>query len=312
MNLFQVVAGFARKDFDKKSMVYVLLMAALCIFLNYHFHLYQQFIRTSYEAGHSLWVLPLYYFSFYMLGAIPVLVFRKRTDLLANPIFYLKSAFYIGIYGMTIGYYGYLDWPLEKLGCTSLETHFLYRCIYFSKSTIGPLLFLLLAKFTFDRYLSNFYGIGRSSAYIGRYLLLVACILPFVAAASFMPSFQVMYPVFKPWNYEPLFGLPDCGKVLLFDSCYSLHYVGVELAMRGALVIGMASLMGKDAVLPMAFMYCTLHFGKPLVETITSLFGGYILGALAYETKHIWGGILLHLGVAFGIDTAGILQHYLH
>ena len=311
MNLFQVVAGFVKKDFDKKSMAYILLMAALCIFLNYHFHLFRQYIRPTYLSGDSWWVFPLYYQSFYLLGAIPVLLFRKRYDLLANPVFYLKSMFYIGIYGLTIGYYGYLDWPFEKLGCSPLETKFLYRAFFFAKSTLGPLGFLVLAKLTFDRYLPNFYGIGRSSAYIGQYLFLVACILPFVAVASFMPSFQEMYPVFRPWEYEPLFGLSDAGKVLLFDSCYSLHYVGVELALRGALVIGMASLMGKDAVLPMAFMYCALHFGKPLGETVTSLFGGYILGALAFETKHIWGGILLHLGVAFGIDTAGILQHYL-
>ncbi len=36
-------------------------------------------------------------------------------------------------------------------------------------------------------------------------------------------------------------------------------------------------------------LYVALHYGKPAGETISSFFGGYILGVLAYQSKNIWG-----------------------
>lgn len=69
---------------------------------------------------------------------------------------------------------------------------------------------------------------------------------------------------------------------------YAWDFVSVELAFRGFLIIGMIKILGKGAVLPMAVTYAFYHFGKPAGETISSVFGGYILGiiALLYK-KHI-------------------------
>jgi membrane protease YdiL (CAAX protease family) len=82
----------------------------------------------------------------------------------------------------------------------------------------------------------------------------------------------------------------------------------VELAFRGFLVIGMARWLGTRAVLPMAVMYCVLHFGKPMGEAIASFFGGYILGVLALRSRSIWGGVVVHLGLAWMMEFAAYLQ----
>ena len=58
----------------------------------------------------------------------------------------------------------------------------------------------------------------------------------------------------------------------------------------------------------MVVCYASLHFGKPLGETIGSIFGGYILGVLALQTRSIWGGIIVHVGVAWLMDLAALLQ----
>jgi len=42
----------------------------------------------------------------------------------------------------------------------------------------------------------------------------------------------------------------------------------------------------------MVVAYASIHFGKPLGETIPSVFGGYLLGVLALYTRSIWGGLL--------------------
>ena len=51
-----------------------------------------------------------------------------------------------------------------------------------------------------------------------------------------------------------------------------------------------------------------LHFGKPLGECISSVFGGYILGVIALYSRNIWGGVVLHMGVAALMELAAFSQ----
>jgi hypothetical protein len=62
---------------------------------------------------------------------------------------------------------------------------------------------------------------------------------------------------------------------------------------------------GKDAILPMACFYCTIHFGKPLGECISSYFGGIILGIVVYNTRSVIGGLMVHLGIAWLMELGG-------
>jgi hypothetical protein len=64
---------------------------------------------------------------------------------------------------------------------------------------------------------------------------------------------------------------------------------------------------GKDCILPMALFYCTIHFGKPLGECISSYFGGIILGVVIYNTRTIFGGLIVHLGIAWLMELGGYL-----
>jgi membrane protease YdiL (CAAX protease family) len=82
----------------------------------------------------------------------------------------------------------------------------------------------------------------------------------------------------------------------------------VELFFRGFLVIGMVSMIGKKAILPMAVLYCFVHFGKPFGEALSSFFGGYILGVLAYYTRNVFGGLIVHLGIAYLMEILAFGQ----
>jgi hypothetical protein len=62
------------------------------------------------------------------------------------------------------------------------------------------------------------------------------------------------------------------------------------------------------AVLPMALFYCTVHFGKPMAECVSSLFGGLLLGIIALESRSIYVGVLLHLCLAWGLEIAAALH----
>jgi membrane protease YdiL (CAAX protease family) len=52
--------------------------------------------------------------------------------------------------------------------------------------------------------------------------------------------------------------------------------------------------------------YCMIHYGKPLPETFGAILAGLILGTIAMRTKSIWGGALIHIGVAMTMDVLAL------
>ncbi len=60
----------------------------------------------------------------------------------------------------------------------------------------------------------------------------------------------------------------------------------------------------------MVVLYAVCHFGKPVGETISSIFGGYLLGILAYKSRNVWGGVFVHVGVALFMELFGFYQMF--
>ncbi len=158
---------------------------------------------------------------------------------------------------------------------------------------IGTILYIIWN--VFDKKKQPFYGIKTRGIDWRPYGLMLLIMLPLVAAASTQPDFQAMYP--KLQSIE--------GNKLLFELSYGSDFITIELFFRGFLVLAFLKWAGKDAILPMACFYCTIHFGKPLGECISSYFGGMILGVIVYNTRSILGGLMVHLGIAWMMELAG-------
>lgn len=94
---------------------------------------------------------------------------------------------------------------------------------------------------------------------------------------------------------------------LLFEISYGIDFITIELFFRGFLVLAFIRYVGQDAILPMAVFYCSIHFGKPLAECISSFMGGLILGIIVYHTQSITGGLVVHLGIAWLMEIGGYL-----
>jgi len=94
---------------------------------------------------------------------------------------------------------------------------------------------------------------------------------------------------------------------LIYEISYGIDFFSIELFFRGFLVFAFVRYVGADAVLPMAVFYCSIHFGKPLFECISSFFGGMLLGIIAYRTQSILGGIMVHLGIAWMMEAGGYI-----
>ncbi len=93
---------------------------------------------------------------------------------------------------------------------------------------------------------------------------------------------------------------------MLYEAAYGAQFVALEFFFRGFLVHIPKRRFGALAVLVMVVPYCMIHFRKPLPETIGAILGGTVLGFASLRTGSIAGGILLHLGVAWGMDSLAL------
>ena len=72
----------------------------------------------------------------------------------------------------------------------------------------------------------------------------------------------------------------------------------------------MMKFLGKGSVYPMVALYCFYHFGKPWGEAASSIIGGYILGVISLYTRSIFGGVLIHIGIAWMMELVAAIQKF--
>jgi hypothetical protein len=307
--IFSYVKNHIIEDFHPVIYIYTALILAFTIFLNYYFHIEHDFLITyKGDLNHFFFFLALNVFAYYSI-LIPVLLIRKKRELLFKKSLWIKSfavlclisfASALSLNKLVTPFFTQIN---ERNFININVNQFHWFLIYF----IG----LVLLKLLYDRSTKGLYGLQAKIGQLRPYFYMLLIIAPLIIAASFMPDFLQAYPRIKPWNIQEIFGMSKCSILGINEFFYGSAYVATELIFRGALVIGMVALLGKESILPMIAVYCFYHFGKPLGETISSIFGGYILGIIAYNTRNIWGGTIIHLGIAYLMEALAMMQYYL-
>ncbi len=269
-----------------------LLFLAALLFINYFFNLEHSWLSTLSPLGYFLHIGVLFSILYY--GAVFI---KRGWRIFQDRAFLLYSAATLLIASLASSLLFVKAWTGSL---SRFEAFYASQLLYNSAGTVIALVGLALLYFTYDRgKVSGFYGLRvKKVHHFAPYLGLLLMMLPLLLWASSQPHFLETYPIFRMEHNRPVFGLSLTQMAAIFESFYLLDFIRVELVFRGILVIGMARFLGKDAILPMAVIYCALHFNKPLGEAISSIFGGYILGVIAYYQRHITGGIIVHMGVA--------------
>lgn len=131
------------------------------------------------------------------------------------------------------------------------------------------------------------------------YVVLFALVAPAVYVASKTASFQHTYPFYK-WAHRSSFDF------WAWQGLYALQFLSLEFFFRGFLLEGLRRSLGSNAIFVMVVPYCMIHFGKPMAETLGAIGAGLILGTLAMRTRSIWGGVLIHVGVATMMDALAV------
>ena len=227
---------------------------------------------------------------------------KKDYSAFRNPKIWI--AVFTGVFALSIANWVWFHTTLASYLFDGQAAVFARKIGWNLKNSIFYSIPLIAFKILIDKEEKGFYGLTIKKFDPRPYLLMLGIMLPFIMAASFTNDFQYSYPTYKPNQNIHLWGMPSWLEIGIYEIFYGADFTIVELFFRGFLVIGFAKWMGKDAILPMVGMYCFLHFGKPVGETISSCFGGLVLGVVAYETRSILGGVMVHMGIAWMMDIA--------
>jgi membrane protease YdiL (CAAX protease family) len=96
-------------------------------------------------------------------------------------------------------------------------------------------------------------------------------------------------------------------KLLPWDMMVELF--AWEFLFRGWLLFGYARKFGAEAIWLQAVPFALAHIGKPEVETLSTIFGGFVFGWIAYRTRSFLYPFIIHFFVSSFtiIVAAGVL-----
>jgi membrane protease YdiL (CAAX protease family) len=77
-----------------------------------------------------------------------------------------------------------------------------------------------------------------------------------------------------------------------------LDLFGWEFIFRGWLLFGYAQKFGPEALWLQAVPFALAHIGKPELETLSTIFGGFVFGWVAWRTKSFVYPLVIHWFVA--------------
>lgn len=292
-----MLSNHIRADFSPGYYASVLIFLALIISLNFSINL-ENGIIDAYTG--RLIRIPMFfglYAAVYYGTCWLVCLFQKDWNFWKQKKFWIYSLFGLGVLSLDRGF-PYLHQLSTWLSIDFELYAWIYKVLNHALSFVVVLIPLLLFYKMIDTHRSAFYGLTKSSN-SKPYLILLLMVAPVIGIASLLPGFLSYYPLYKTNAVASLMGWSDVVPVLIFEFFYGADFINVELLFRGFFVIGLAQALGRNAIIPMVAIYCALHFGKPMGEAISSIAGGYVLGVIAYTTRSIWGGILIHVGVAW-------------
>src|SRR5688572_14499002 len=301
------IIGFIKTyyhEVNKPVLLACTLFIAIFIWFNYQHLLEHRLInRSSLPYADFLGHFLIYFIAF----VIPwlVLSFRQTRNVIDDPYFVACLLAAPLIFAFKVG----MDTNIYITGDHQWNRYW-NSIIYWPIRLVTLIAMLGACKLMFHKNQGS-YGLSSNKFNLSPYILMLVLMLPLIAAASTQPDFLGSYPKMKTILPLPPDADPGWFYKLLFQLSYGRDFFSVEIFFRGFLVIGLMRWAGKDAILPMACFYCTIHFGKPLGECISSYFGGILLGIISYNTKSIYGGLIVHLGIAWAMEFGGWLGNLL-
>ena len=302
----RLILNYIRKYFlevDKIILVLTTILAGGLIFLNYYFRM------DSWISSHDSFSINFIcrYLIFLFAFVLPYLFYLivNKKNYFSSPLFIFLILIAPAIFSLKVA----LNIPLHFANKNDWNNYW-DQIFYWPVLLVIVILILFIIWKNFYKE-QSFFGVTVKNFQWKPYLLMLIIMLPLISIASTQQDFQNMYPKLKSITGVYSESNLHWWHKLLFELSYGSDFIGIELFFRGFLILAFIKWVGKDAILPMACFYCTIHFGKPLGECISSYFGGMILGIVVYNTRSIVGGLMVHLGIAWMMEIGGYIGNAL-
>ena len=98
-------------------------------------------------------------------------------------------------------------------------------------------------------------------------------------------------PDFYSYYHKSHIDWPD----LLLNA--ALYMFAWEFLFRGYMLFGLEKSIGKSAIFVQAIPFVLLHIGKPFLETLACIPGGFIFGYVAYRIRSFLPCFIIHFGI---------------
>jgi len=161
-----------------------------------------------------------------------------------------------------------------------IENFWISSIVYFGLFPVLTIL-ILLRKNPLDFGLR----LGDYRVWIPYVVIFLVIAVPILYLTSDMSSVQGYYRTHR--NTEFLTYVWQMGVYML----------GWEFLFRGFMLFGLKDKFKEGSILIQMIPFVLLHFGKPEIETISTIFTGILWGYICYRGKSFWPAYIMHMVV---------------
>lgn len=300
--IFKYIREFYQKEFRLFYFLLILLLIGSCIWLNYRHNLEAGYVAAGQTRFSN-------FLGYYFLYFIPFAFAFFLQPFFFKNCSYFKNYWFWIILLLAPAFFSYrvnfdLHHPLIKTIWEGDKQQFWLQSLNWVIRVFVVLVPVFIIWWIKDRNNQPFYG-SKAIQSVRPYLVMLLIMVPLIALAGTQKDFLQMYPKAK--FIAELELISKERYYLLYELCYGFDFISIEFFFRGFLILSLLKICGPHCIIPVACFYCTIHFGKPLGEAISSFWGGILLGIISYNTKSVWGGLIIHLGIAWLMELGGWL-----
>ncbi|MCH7949570.1 MAG: CPBP family intramembrane metalloprotease [Candidatus Dadabacteria bacterium] len=161
-----------------------------------------------------------------------------------------------------------------------IENFWISSFIYFG---IFPVLTILI--FLRKNPLDFGLRLGNYRLWLPYVLIFLAIAIPILYFSSDMSSVQGYYRSGR--NFD----------LLKYALQMGVYMLGWEFLFRGFMLFGLKEKFKEGSIIIQMIPFVLLHFGKPEIETISTIFTGLLWGYICYRGKSFWPAFIMHIVV---------------
>lgn len=83
--------------------------------------------------------------------------------------------------------------------------------------------------------------------------------------------------------------------LLLYSGTTAIYLFAWEFLFRGFMLFGLRDKLGEISIVVQMIPFVVLHFGKPDIEVLSTVFTGLWFGYICYRTNSFWPAFIIHI-----------------